>query len=307
MSKLDSKKTPQILVIDDAPDVLALLEQELSENGYGIYSASNREDGLRILTEKDIDLVLLDIIMPNVSGLDILREIKVSTAFRELPVIMLSGSEVSDDIVTALDCGASDFVSKPYVLPVLLARIRNALVLRDKAQQLEVMALSDFLTGIDNRRQFYKLTKSALAKNKRQESTLCIAIFDIDYFKHINDTYCHEVGDFVLVDFAERLKNFFREYDIVARVGGEEFCVCLVDTTREQGLKACERFRSEISRTGVRVKTGKSYLNLSVKTSAGITEAQHDSELDDLINQADKALYKAKESGRNQVVLFEKI
>jgi diguanylate cyclase (GGDEF)-like protein len=306
MPNTDVKKNAKILVIDDAPDVLALLEQDLEELDYDIYMASNREDGLRILTEKPIDLVLLDIIMPNLSGLDLLKEIKLSTRYRDLPVIMLSGSEVCDDIVSALDSGASDFVKKPYILPVLLARIRNALRLKEKTFQLETMALTDFLTGINNRRQFYQLAKSTLARNKRQDSTLCVSVFDIDHFKYINDTYGHEVGDFVLIDFAKRLTTFFREYDIVARVGGEEFCVCLPDTTSEQGLSACERFRSEISRTGVRVRLGKSYLNLSVKVSVGIAYAKQDDDLEELINQADRALYKAKEAGRNQVILFEK-
>jgi len=298
------EKLPKILIIDDAKDVLALLEFELSEEGYQVFVAENGRAGLALLSQVRIDLILLDIIMPNMSGLEVLQEIKDDKEHKSIPVIMLSASEQTEDIVSSLDFGADDFVNKPYIPEVLLARIRTSLRLCEKNRELEQMALTDFLTGINNRRQFYNLSNSALSKNDRDQSALTIALMDIDHFKHINDTYGHDIGDQVLVDFSKVLAGFFREYDIVGRVGGEEFCVCLPDTSFEKGFQACERFRQEFSKNPISVNVEGQAFKLNVRISIGVTEALQGSELELLIKQADKALYMAKNKGRNNVTKY---
>lgn len=304
MVKSESKLQANILAIDDAKDVLALLEFELSDEGYHVIVAENGSTGLAILSHEKIDLILLDIVMPNMSGLEVLKQIKNDKALKDIPVIMLSASEQSDDIVLSLDLGADDFVSKPYISEVLLARIRTSLRLREKNRELEQMALTDFLTGINNRRQFYALSNAALSKNNRVQSGLTIALMDIDHFKHINDTYGHDIGDQVLVEFSKVLAGFFREYDIVGRVGGEEFCVCLPDTNVEKGFQACERFRKEFSRHPISVSVEGQVFKLNVKVSIGVTESLGKSELEMLIKQADKALYMAKNKGRDNVTKY---
>jgi len=299
-----SNSEVQILVIDDAKDMLALLEFELAEEGYQVLTAENGARGLSILRKQSVNLILLDIMMPEMSGLEVLAEIKSNEKLKDIPVIMLSASEHSEDIVAALDLGAADFVTKPYIYQVLTARIRTSLRLQQKTLSLQHMALTDFLTELNNRRQFYALAKAALSKNQRDQTSLCIAVMDIDHFKQINDTYGHDIGDRVLVEFSKFLASFFREYDIVGRIGGEEFCVCLPGTDLEKGFQACERFRQEFENHPTSVTVDQRSYQLNVRVSIGISETIPNSELDLLIKQADKALYTAKNSGRNSVAKY---
>jgi len=304
MEKIETKQQLNILAIDDAKDILALLEFELVEKGYNVLTAENGATGLSILKRKKIDLILLDIVMPVMSGLDVLKKMKSNKTLKDIPVIMLSSSEQSSDIVSSLDFGADDFVNKPFILEVLLARMRTSLRLREKNRELEKMSLTDYLTGINNRRQFYNQANAALSKNDRDQSALTVALMDIDHFKHINDTYGHDVGDQVLVDFSKVLSGFFREYDTVGRIGGEEFCVCLPDTSIENGFQACERFRREFANHPIPVLVEGEVFKLNVRISIGVTEALQGSDLELLIKQADKALYLAKNKGRNNVTKY---
>jgi len=304
-NELKQGKKSNILAVDDAKDILMLLEFELSEEGYQIFTAESGYEGIEILSSEPIDLLLLDINMPGFSGLQVLKQIKQNSQLKDIPVIMLSASEQSDDIVSALDLGANDFVNKPYISKVLLARIRTSLRLLEKNRELERMALTDFLTGINNRRQFYHLSNIAISKNKRDRSRLSIAILDIDHFKKINDTYGHDIGDMILVEFSNLLSVVFRDYDTVGRVGGEEFGICLPDTNLEQGLLACERFRKELAEKKMSIVIEEKLIKLSITASIGITNTNKESNIEILIKQADKALYDAKVKGRNLVCSYQ--
>jgi len=304
-NELKQGKKANILAIDDAKDILMLLEFELNEEGYQIFTAESGYEGIEILSNEPIDLLLLDINMPGFSGLQVLKQIKQNSQLKDIPVIMLSASEQSDDIVSALDLGANDFVNKPYISKVLLARIRTSLRLLEKNRELEKMALTDFLTGINNRRQFYHLSSIAISKNKRDHSALTVAILDIDHFKQINDTYGHDIGDMVLVEFSSLLSAVFRDYDTVGRVGGEEFGICLPDTNLEQGILACERFRKELSAKEMSIVVEEKLIKLSITASIGITNTSKESNIEILIKQADKALYDAKIKGRNLVCSYQ--
>ncbi len=297
----NSSHLNNVLAIDDAKDILLMLDFELTEEGYNVFTAENVADGLDVLLKENIDLILLDIVMPNVSGLELLFKIKNDREFKKIPVIMLSASDQSEDIVSSLDLGADDFVSKPYISKVLLARMRTSLRLLASTKTLEKMALTDFLTGINNRRQFYNLSNIALNKNKRDKSCLSIALFDIDYFKNINDTYGHDVGDNVLVEFSNTLSEHFRRYDIVGRVGGEEFCVCLPDTKLEDAVTICDRLREILSKKIIMIVQGKQTFNLTINVSVGVSNSIYTSNLEMLIKQADSGLYFAKSNGRNQI------
>ena len=302
--KSDHNSNSTILAIDDAEDILLLLEFELSEEGYKVLTAKDGYDAFDVVSRESVDLILLDIEMPNLSGLQMLEQLKSNSLYQDIPVIMLSGSEQSADIVSALDLGANDFVNKPYLPEVLLARIRTSLRLLEKNRELEKMALTDFLTGINNRRQFYHLTSAALSKNQRHQSSLTIAIFDIDHFKQVNDTYGHDIGDMVLVEFSKLLVSVFREYDICGRVGGEEFAICLPDTGLENGKLACERFNNALKAKQMSVVVERKLIKLSVTTSIGVTTTTDESNIELLIKQADKALYDAKLAGRDCVRSF---
>ncbi|MBU2871487.1 diguanylate cyclase [Colwellia sp. E2M01] len=300
--KLDNEY--RILVVDDAQDTQMLLDYDLSAAGYLVTCCDNGEDALTILKAQKVDLILLDMYMPGLSGLETLVKAKADDLTADIPVIMLSASTDEDEVVAALEYGAGDYVIKPYVAKVLLARIRTAIRLKEKTAQLEYLAKTDFLTGINNRGNFFELSTNALSLANRTGQMFVVAMFDIDFFKPINDNYGHYAGDQVLRVFSRSLSEAFRGYDIIGRVGGEEFAVCLPNTSKENAYIACERFRTSIEQLDINIITDneeETVINITVST--GLVLAENKTlKIDALMKQADIALYYAKEHGRNQVV-----
>ncbi|PKG81815.1 hypothetical protein CXF85_16515 [Colwellia sp. 75C3] len=297
-------KEYRILVVDDAKDTQMLLEFDLSAAGYQVTCCDSGGDGLASLETQEIDLILLDMYMPGLSGLETLAQIKAQTISAQIPVIMLSASTDEDEVVAALELGAGDYVTKPYVAKVLLARMRTAIRLKEKTAQLEYLAKTDFLTGINNRGSFFELSNNAISLANRAGQPLVVAMFDIDFFKLVNDNYGHDAGDQVLRVFSQGMAEVFRGYDIIGRVGGEEFAVCLPNTNRESANIACERFRYYMEQLSVGIITDNNdEKNINITVSIGLVLAPNDSlTIDELLKQADSALYYAKEHGRNQVV-----
>ncbi|WP_440877306.1 diguanylate cyclase [Thalassotalea sp. PLHSN55] len=290
----------KILAVDDAKDTLMLLEFDLADEGYQVVTAMSGEAALNIIKEQDIDLILLDMYMPGLSGLATLEKIKSTASGQKIPVIMLSASNDEDEIVAALELGADDYVTKPYIAKVLLARMRTSLRLLEKTIELERLANTDFLTGINNRGSFEDLASKAISQCERNQQSLALAMFDIDFFKKVNDVYGHEAGDKVLIEFSQVLGSCFRAYDIVGRIGGEEFAVCMPNVDLSDAHNACERLRLSIENKLVDI--GNEQINVTV--SIGLTLAQNQElELSDILKDADLALYQAKSNGRNQVVL----
>ncbi len=296
---MNTDKKYNILAVDDAKDTLMLLDFDLVEDGYQVFTADSGELALDILEEQTIDLILLDMYMPGISGLALLQKLKAQSSLLNIPVIMLSASDDEDQIVAALEFGADDYVTKPYIPKVLLARIRTSLRLLEKTLELESLAKTDFLTGINNRGCFDDLAGKAISQAKRSEHPLVIAMLDIDFFKAVNDNYGHEAGDKVLIQFASIMIKCFRDYDIIGRVGGEEFAVCMPNTSAENAVIACERFRDCVESENIKINTGES---ISVTVSIGLSLGQGvDVSFEDLMKKSDLSLYQAKENGRNQV------
>lgn len=294
-----------ILAVDDAKDTLMFIEFDLKEHGYNIITVDSGSKALTELETTEIDLILLDIYMPELSGLQTLINIRKEEKYDNIPVIMLSASDDEDEIVNALDCGAADYVTKPYITKVLIARIRTAIRLKEKNIELENLALTDYLTGLNNRKCFYDVADRAVhQRGRRGGYPVVIAIIDIDYFKAVNDKYGHDVGDIVLKGFSQLMKENFREYDTVARVGGEEFAVCMPNTSVKDAELACERFRKSVAAHQFFINSENEYA-LSITSSIGIASNHKDIySLDELVKLADEALYQAKGRGRNQVVNF---
>lgn len=300
-------KQYNILAVDDAKDTLMLLEFDLAEEGYQVFTADSGELALEVLAEQPIDIILLDMYMPGISGLAMLQQLKADDVLINIPVIMLSASDDEDQIVAALEFGADDYVTKPYIAKVLLARIRTSLRLLDKTLELESLAKTDFLTGINNRGCFDDLANKAISQAKRNSLPLIMAMFDIDLFKAVNDNYGHEAGDRVLIKFASVMSECFRDYDIKGRIGGEEFAVCMPNTSSTSALAACERFRVMIEGHEIELND----LNdesISITVSIGLSLGQgEDINFEDLLKKADLSLYQAKEAGRNQIKLYEEL
>jgi diguanylate cyclase (GGDEF)-like protein len=302
---MNINKQYNILAVDDARDTLMLLEFDLAEEGYQVFTADSGEVALKILAEQNIDLILLDMYMPGISGLSMLQKLKAHPVLSNISVIMLSASDDEDQIVAALEFGADDYVTKPYIPKVLLARLRTSLRLLEKTLELESLAKTDFLTGLNNRGCFDDLAHKAVSLAKRNELPMIIAMLDIDLFKAVNDNYGHDVGDKVLVKFAEVMSECFRDYDILGRVGGEEFSVCMPNTSAENATIACDRFRTTLENTEITLTDTKAeYITITVSIGLSLGQGAEIS-LNDLLKKADISLYQAKENGRNQVKLYD--
>lgn len=291
-----------ILIVDDSKSIAWLLDADLSAEGYQTLVAYNGQQALTALATFPADLIVLDLYMPEMTGLEVLDKLNGHPKWANIPVIMLSSADSGSEIVSALDLGAADYVTKPYIPEVLYARIRTSLRLKEKTELLERLASSDSLTGVNNRRQFNHLSENILMRCARDNSGAVIAMLDIDFFKQINDSYGHDAGDAVLIQFAEQLQHCFRPYDIVARMGGEEFAVCLNQTDCQKGYAACERFRQLVESADYSIPDGDSFKNIKITVSIGLSHTQSgEPGLNKLLKQADDALYYAKSNGRNNV------
>ena len=322
MSKKD-KYT--ILAVDDAKDTLMLLNFDLSAHGYQVITALSADIALNLISsaliQKDcrvtaknshnIDLILLDMYMPEMSGLATLRRLKSQPETRDIPVIMLSASNDEDEIVQALELGAADYVIKPYNAKVLLARIKISLRLLTKTLELKRLAKTDFLTRINNRANFYELSAKAISQCQRNQQSIVIAMLDIDLFKKFNDDFGHDIGDLVLVEFARMLLLSFRDYDVVARIGGEEFAVCMPNVSIDHAMRACDKFRKGVQNHKITIDhVIQEHLSISVSIGVAVNAfANDDAQLsvDELLKLADQALYYAKNNGRNSTVNSEKL
>ncbi len=269
-----------------------------------VVEASNGLTGLKILAQQKIDLVLCDVVMPEIDGFKFLQLMKAKPEFRDIPVILLTGEESTDKKVKGLEQGASDYITKPFESSELIARVKVQLKmkalqdeLKEKNVQLERLAATDALTKIHNRRYFMELLEVEFAKCERFHHDMGLVLLDIDFFKKVNDTYGHPEGDRVLVDVAQTLQASTRKVDLLARFGGEEFIVLLPSTDLKGSKFVAEKLREEIAK---QISVGGKPVTISVglahtPTTPGVTTS------DALIQRADEALYRAKAAGRNRV------
>lgn len=302
-------KNYRILAVDDAKDTLMLLEFDLAEEGYDVLTAESGEKALSLLETEAIDLILLDMYMPGIIGLEVLKRLKSRPEFKHIPIIMLSASDDENQIVSALELGANDYVTKPYIAKVLLARMKTSLRLLEKTVELERLAKTDYLTKLNNKGGFEELAIKAVSQASREQQPIVMAMLDIDLFKHVNDNYGHEAGDTVLVEFAKRLSDCFRDYDIIGRVGGEEFAVCMPNLSVNSAYSACERFRSIIeSQSIIITQSNGTSFPLFITVSIGLVQGRSNNiEFEQLLKQADINLYAAKNNGRNMVKLSDDV
>ena len=292
-----AKAKSTILIVDDDPTSLNLL-REIFDDRYAITVATNAEDAL-FLVEDGPDLILLDIHLPDKSGFEVCKLIKSNPKLVDIPIIFITASQDSVIEEKGISLGAVDFVSKPYSTPVLRARVHTHLELKHKADQLQALALRDPLTGIANRRYFESMLHAEWHRHARNKSPLSLLMIDIDYFKGINDSYGHQVGDDCIANLASLLTACVRRpADLVARYGGEEFIVMLPETDLEGACIVAEQMRDKAARMHA-VQATQPALTISIGC-ASIMPSMKVSPLD-VIKSADDALYYAKSHGRNCV------
>lgn len=287
----------KVLLIDDAPTMHMTVETLLESEGLEFHSALTGESGLAMASMLKPDVILLDVEMPELDGFEVCRRLKQDTEIQSIPVIFLTAHDSTEQKVKGLDLGATDYVVKPCDAAELLARVRVSLRMKYLMDLLATTARVDGLTGMWNRTYLDQWLAGEIASMKRHGGRLGCIMVDVDCFKSINDTYGHRVGDHVLRSIAHCLKNGTRVEDIVCRYGGEEFTI-LTPAVEGVGVSMlAERLRSAIAATVFTVGT----LNLHVTCSFGVSDCTQGSVLT-LIDRADKALYAAKDAGRNRVM-----
>ena len=299
----DVVKNAKILIVDDELAVIQLVSTYLHQAGFrACESVCDSSLALLQILETEPDVVLLDIQMRPVGGLEILELMKRDERTQHIPVIVLTSATDEDTKITALNLGANDFLTKPVALSELLARVRNTLSAKAFHDQvtaqnlrLESDAFSDPLTGIANRRAFGYELKRRVTDMKQDGVPLGLLMFDIDHFKSFNDRCGHRIGDAVLSNVAQEACRCVRETDLVARYGGEEFAVILPAAALPKAKEVAERLLSSIEKKQ-HIFEGQA---LRVTVSVGVATAVKGDDADSLVRKADDALYSAKHNGRN--------
>lgn len=300
----------KILLIDDSRLVAHVAKTMLSKRGHEVVLAEDGMAGLEAAKSQGPDLILLDLIMPVMDGYQVCQVLKEGESTQEIPVIMLTSKAEPTDKVKGLEMGAVDYVTKPFDEAELVARVNIHLRLKElyeavqeKNRQLQEMANKDGLTGLYNHRYFHEqLSKDFLRARRYHESLSCV-LLDIDYFKKFNDTHGHQTGDVVLSTLGRVIEESIRDSDLAARYGGEEFAIVLYYTDGPTAYQVAERLRQKVQDHEVHDKDNALHVTISVGVATFPSQQIHDSK--ELIECADKALYQAKENGRNRVEVFE--
>ena len=294
MQNSESEK-PTILIVDDAPTNIQILAAVL-KNDYKVKVATSGQQCLDIVnTDNNIDLILLDIEMPDMDGYETCRQLKSIKATADIAVIFVTALDGVSDEKAGLQIGAVDYITKPVNPIIVAARVKTHITIKQQRDELTRMATHDQLTGLYNRHYLLDVTYQKIARAKRHKDNLSLLMLDIDHFKLVNDNHGHQKGDLVLREIAQLLNEISRSEDVVARFGGEEFIILLEHCDIECALDKAENIRRHVEKLNPE--------GIKITISIGLSELDLANEsFNELLKQADDALYKAKSDGRNCVV-----
>ena len=324
LEQAHSEEPISVLVVDDDPMTLLSLKHLLKKSGKTAYTAEDGGSALEIAIKNQPDMVITDWKMPEISGIELCRMLRNTSITKHIYIIMLTGRETDDEQVQALDAGADDFVIKPFVPRVLDAKISSGeriirfqqMINRDREviqkyaarlasanKKLQTMAMTDVLTNLPNRRSAMKQLKQSVAEAQRHSEPLSCIMLDVDHFKSVNDRYGHDSGDHVLKELSAALKKTLRSYDVISRMGGEEFLIICDRSTLQDTKQLAERLRYAVENLEIVLEDGQS---VRITVSLGIAAwNEHMESGEDMTRIADNALYRAKEAGRNKVMAAE--
>ena len=292
---------PKLLVVDDQPINIRIIN-ELFRADCDLHMATHGEQAIAVSKTLQPDLILLDIMMDGMDGLEVCRRLKMDPATAAIPVIFITAKREEDDEALGLELGAVDYISKPLNSAIVRARVKTHLTLKLQNDYLKGLATLDGLTGIPNRRAFDVRLAQAWSQACREGGTLSLMMIDIDYFKRYNGHFGHVQGDDCLRQVAKAIaQSVNRPYDMAARFGGEEFACVLPETTLQGALILAEKIQARISQLAI-AHLG-SEVSEWVSLSIGVASLQPrvDREPSELIALADQQLYQAKHNGRNQI------
>lgn len=292
----------KVLIVDDSRGFRRLVSLLLTRKRYNVLEADHGGEALNILAKHpDIRLVITDYEMPEVNGFELTHRIRMLYDKSRVGVIGLSSSEEDGISARFLKIGANDFLKKPFEVEEFYCRISQNLEMLDLFHQIKTASNTDFLTQLFNRKYFFEVAPAILKRALYAEQTMAVAMIDIDFFKKVNDVYGHDGGDIALVETAQRIKAKFRPQDVVARFGGEEFCVLFGPIEMASAKRKLEELCAEMRALEIPFRDETIRLTLSVGLRLAVSE-----DLDQEISLADKLLYEAKNSGRDRVIVPSK-
>jgi len=317
-----SREPLRILIVDDEMSLRYLLEEVMTDDGYSVTTAANGEEALRLFHEQSFPLVITDIRMPGIDGIELLQRIRQDN--EDTQVIIITSHASLDSAVTALRAGAYDYLIKPFedldlisaIVKRAFEKIRLVIENRDLLEKLRIknqelktansvlqeMAIRDGLTNLYNHRHFQESLVLEVARSTRYDHEFSIIFLDVDYFKHFNDTHGHPKGDAVLETIGDILQTRLRNTDLACRYGGEEFVLLLTETTRQGAAMLAEGIRSQIEQHFFEGEETQPEGQLTV--SIGVASYPTDGgDASTLLKNADQALYRSKEKGRNCVTI----
>lgn len=290
----------RVLVADDDPTFRIVLQSMIEEWGHEVILASDGMEAWTLLQGKNPPpLAVLDWMMPELDGLELCRRIRSQCGPNSYTyIIVLTSLNQTDDVVNAIEAGADDFVSKPCKSQELRVRLRAGQRLVELNEQLRIKATRDGLTGAFNRAHILELLEREMTRAARSGLATGLLMMDVDHFKKVNDTYGHSAGDAVLVEVSQRLANGIRGFDLLGRVGGEEFLAVLPECDIPEATIVAERLRQSLVASPIQTKSA----TLDVTISVGVAAVPPAPDaIDEFLGMADAALYEAKRSGRNRV------
>ncbi|MGE5342296.1 MAG: diguanylate cyclase [Candidatus Omnitrophota bacterium] len=302
-----------ILVAEDNVIARKYLEKVLINAGYTVVSAENGQEAVELFSKRFFPIVLTDWMMPEMNGLEVCKFIRERPQKRYVFIVLLTANDTKEDIITGLEAGADDYLTKPINHAELIARLNSGMRileleknLRDANEKIKILSITDPLTGCFNRGYMNKKLTQEIKRAKRYEHPLSVVFSDIDHFKSINDTYGHPAGDFVLKEFSQCILSSIRvDLDWLTRYGGEEFLIVLPETNLEGALCVAERIRMCISGKEIMWDNQCIRLTASFGVTGLDTFGGEPFELtpEALISQADKNLYQSKKMGRNRTTV----
>ncbi|OUT10281.1 diguanylate cyclase response regulator [Campylobacter concisus] len=298
INRLSKNRQYKVLVVEDSLPFRNMIKKILTSLQFKVLAAAHGEEAMNYFADNpDINLIITDYRMPVKDGLEVLKEVRKEKDKNSLGVIVMTSPSEKTDASIFLKNGASDFIAKPFSKEELICRVNNTIEAMENINKIANFANRDFLTGVYNRRFFYSDVEEYVQVAEETNEPYAFAMIDVDYFKKINDKYGHDGGDKVLKSIAKILNDNTKGSDIVARFGGEEFCVVLKKINKEEAVKFFVNLRAKVAENEVTIKKEK----VKVTISIGVSFGNGHCEIDDMLEACDSALYTAKENGRNRV------
>jgi len=305
---LKHARASRILLVDDQVMIHEAVRRMLSgAKDIELYCCGKGADALRMASEIQADVILQDLVMPDVDGLMLVKYYRANDQTRDIPIVVLSSREEAKTKAEAFTAGANDYLVKLPDQIEMLARLRYHAKVHATMEELKRISVTDGLTGLYNRRHFDETLDKEWKRARREQQTLSLVMLDVDHFKQFNDNYGHQAGDACLVQVAAALQSsIHRPSDTPARYGGEEFIVILPGTPNEGALAMAENFRQAIIALNIPHKHSSAASHVTVSLGVATTTTQgEDRTIEGLLKAVDDALYQAKENGRNRIAVAD--